>query len=260
MGIVQNLEKILQARYGRDVRQAIHDSISDLNEIANTAQTSAKAYYEGTQRLAQTISGNVGIDDSTATLGTTYSSHKIEDKTRTNLINPTLQTTTVNGVTCTNNGDGTYTLSGTSTGVTEIKLLPSVTYDETRKDRLINHYGKLRFTALPSGAGDANFYAQVAGATSEGAWTGGGGQDMGNGITFIPSKNQFFLYIVRLVIPSGRTFFNLVVKPMLTTDLSTTYDDFVSYSGEGELNANVAKLYKEIQTLKNAITELGGTV
>ena len=32
-----------------------------------------------------------------------------------NLLNPTLQTTTLNGVTCTNNGDGTYTLNGTAT-------------------------------------------------------------------------------------------------------------------------------------------------
>ena len=31
-----------------------------------------------------------------------------------NLLNPTLQTTTVNGITCTNNGDGTYTLNGTA--------------------------------------------------------------------------------------------------------------------------------------------------
>ena len=34
-----------------------------------------------------------------------------------NLLNPTLKTTTQNGVTCTNNGDGTYTLNGTATYV-----------------------------------------------------------------------------------------------------------------------------------------------
>ena len=32
-----------------------------------------------------------------------------------NLLNSTVQTTTLNGVTCTNNGDGTYTLNGTAT-------------------------------------------------------------------------------------------------------------------------------------------------
>ena len=35
-----------------------------------------------------------------------------------NLLNPTLQTTTQNGVTCTNNGDGTYTLNGTASSQT----------------------------------------------------------------------------------------------------------------------------------------------
>ena len=38
-----------------------------------------------------------------------------------NLLKPTLQTTTKNGVTCTNNGDGTYTLNGTAT--TEVAFL-----------------------------------------------------------------------------------------------------------------------------------------
>lgn len=37
-----------------------------------------------------------------------------------NLLNPTLQTTTRNGVTCTANGDGTYTLNGTATSNTQL--------------------------------------------------------------------------------------------------------------------------------------------
>ena len=40
-----------------------------------------------------------------------------------NLLNPTLQTTTINGVTCTNNGDGTYTLNGTATNYTNFILI-----------------------------------------------------------------------------------------------------------------------------------------
>ena len=42
-----------------------------------------------------------------------------------NLLNPTLQTTTSNGVTCTNNGDGTYTLNGTATSVANFWLIGS---------------------------------------------------------------------------------------------------------------------------------------
>lgn len=39
-----------------------------------------------------------------------------------NLLNATLQTTTVNGVTCTANGDGTYTLNGTATTITTFDI------------------------------------------------------------------------------------------------------------------------------------------
>lgn len=40
----------------------------------------------------------------------------INDCIRTNLLNPTAQTQTINGVTCTANGDGTYTVNGTASG------------------------------------------------------------------------------------------------------------------------------------------------
>lgn len=41
MGIIEDLQKILSSRYGRDVRQAIHDSISDINDIAENAESKA---------------------------------------------------------------------------------------------------------------------------------------------------------------------------------------------------------------------------
>ena len=44
-----------------------------------------------------------------------------------NLLNPTLQTTTQNGVTCTNNGDGTYTLNGTATSETDFYIYGNYT-------------------------------------------------------------------------------------------------------------------------------------
>ena len=40
---------------------------------------------------------------------------------------------------------------------------------------------------------------------------------------------------------------NLVIKPMLTTDLSATYDDFVPYTGEGEtLTHDVAEIKNDL--------------
>lgn len=49
-----------------------------------------------------------------------------------NLLNATLQTTTVNGVTCTANGDGTYTLNGTATTITTFDIAQDVSCSSFR--------------------------------------------------------------------------------------------------------------------------------
>lgn len=61
----------------------------------------------------------------------------------TNLLNPTLETSSKNGITCTNNGDGTYTFTGTATAETDFtfstiklkygkyKLLDALGYQRT---------------------------------------------------------------------------------------------------------------------------------
>lgn len=51
-----------------------------------------------------------------------------------NLFKPTLRTTTLNGITCTNNGNGTYTLNGTATSVTDFYFLGK--FDNIIKMRL----------------------------------------------------------------------------------------------------------------------------
>ncbi len=256
--IIENLQAILSARYGRDVRNAIHDSISDLNEIANTAQTSAKAYYEGTQALAQTVSGNVGIDDSTATLGTTYSSHKIEDKTRTNLLNPTLGTTTINGVTCTNNGDGTYTLNGTATNDQIFFRVTPWGGDNYNSEIELETGKTYKVVGCPNGGGSSTYRVTITRSSRDNVGRSAVAHDYGDGKTFVAEEGYRYECYIH---PSINTpINNLVFKPMLTTDLSATYDDFVQYSGSGELNQNVAEMYKEIQAIKDAITELGGTV
>lgn len=54
--ITEDLERIMQARYGKDVRQSIHDAIYDINEIAldaksvsTTSRDSAKAFAENAE-------------------------------------------------------------------------------------------------------------------------------------------------------------------------------------------------------------------
>ena len=53
MGIEQYLQQILTARYGKDVRQSIHDSIYEINEVAKKAEYDASTAPESAKAYAQ---------------------------------------------------------------------------------------------------------------------------------------------------------------------------------------------------------------
>ena len=144
-----------------------------------------------------------------------------------NLLNPTLQTTTQNGVTCTNNGDGTYTLNGTATDDTDINFIICSFYFGDKSYKLIG---------TPKGIG-SNAYLYVL----------HNGGDKGDGliVTGLSSELIVGLYIIKDTVLS-----NVIFKPMITTNLNATYDDFVPYTGEGEtLTHDVAKLNESLADL-----------
>lgn len=129
-----------------------------------------------------------------------------------NLLKPTLQSETKYGVTCTNNGDGTYTVNGTSTiEITfTIGLVPSI-------------FGmNYRLTGCPSGGSKTTFF--LASITKDEQLFVA--YDIGNGATYIPSNDTI---PIRIYVKKNTTISNLVFKPMVTTDLNATYDDFVPY-------------------------------
>nr|DAK00709.1 MAG TPA: hypothetical protein [Caudoviricetes sp.] len=138
----------------------------------------------------------------------------------TNLLKPTLQTTTKNGVTCTNNNDGTYTFIGTATAETEFTF-------STIKLK----YGKYKLL-------DALGYQR----TSNNAWV----KTLHDGDIFEVDADKPILQI-HMHFAQGTTANNLNKKPMITTNLNATHDDFVSYTGDtGRLNADVALLNNNI--------------
>lgn len=145
----------------------------------------------------------------------------IRKETTVNLLNPTLQTTTQNGVTCTNNGDGTYTLNGTATS--------NVRFQFGIDDNLI--VGKTyKALGIPI---SGSFSTVLMGWDYHGYFNKDG---------LIDKKTSEPRPISMQVI-SGYTCDNLVFKPMLTTNLNATYDDFVPYTGDtGRLNGDVAEL------------------
>jgi hypothetical protein len=229
-----------------------HDSAVD----ANASKNAAKAYYDN---LASFGTKNHSIMDSNGSPMPArdvlqFANSRVKDdatnnKTivapahgHTNLLNPTLQTTTVNGVTCTNNGDGTYTLNGTaSVDNTRFYLENRIPIGERLKKgktyKLLDGLNNTSvFTydlqvALYSGTK----YAGYAYATVNGE------------VIFTLPDAEYDNYYTYISIREGQTFDNVTFKPMLTTDLSATYDDFVQYSGDGELNENVANLYKGLE-------------
>jgi hypothetical protein len=162
-------------------------------------------------------------------------SNNITNNICTNLLNPTLKTSSQNGITCTNNGDGTYTLNGTASDNAVFILQSNIEIAS----------GKYKLTGCPQGGSTTSFKLDFE---YKGNSTG---IDYGNGNIINKTSNDIFKYL-RIVIYTGTILNNAVFKPMLTTNLSATYDDFVPYTGDtGRLNADVALLNNNIMTYKD---------
>ncbi len=128
-----------------------------------------------------------------------------------NLLKATLRTTTQNGVTCTANGDGTYTLNGTASA-NAVFNLGSVTFTGDTKYKICG---------CPQGGGTGErYHIEPHGSTNE-------QRDIGNGVIYsLPNDETKVIYIVVTI---GFRVNNLLFKPMITTDLTATYDDFEPY-------------------------------
>lgn len=131
-----------------------------------------------------------------------------------NLLNPMLETTTLNGVSCTKNSDGTYTLNGTATGNTNFRLKEiNLKVDQNDAYKLVG---------CPSG-GSMDKYC-IAILDDRLWWTN---FDTGNGQ--IIGVNEYSYRRIAIIVKNGTTVNNLIFKPMITTDLTATYDDFEPY-------------------------------
>ena len=163
-------------------------------------------------------------DHDTATSGTSFTDAEngnmlLTDWTK-NLLNPTLETVTKNGVTCTNNGDGTYTLNGTASDSVSFSL----TSHNDRK-------GKFKVVGCPKNGSNSTYNILVVISNkSSGTWKSFE-EEYGSGIIF-ENYDDNYVFSVEIQVSKGTTVNNLVFKPIITTDLSATYDDFEPYTGE----------------------------
>ena len=213
---------------------------ADLKQFKSSEQTAFMEWFDQMKdQLSEDAAGHLQeeVDD-------------VNKKIHTNLLNPTLGTTTVNGVTCTANGDGTYTLNGTCTAFADVRLTPWGIEHYNECIRL--KAGKYKLVGCPRGGGNEHYIVGLV--PNDGATRPTTFADTGNGY-ILNHTNENIHYEAKLTIYQGQTYNNLTFKPMLTTDLSATYDDFVQYSGPGELNENVAEIFNTVEEHEETITD-----
>lgn len=179
------------------------DDVASLKEDLSNKITKFYASSQGETHLADSDNGK--IQDMML-----YGRSEQKRYSGKNLLNATLQTTTQNGVTCTANGDGTYTINGTATSDT----LFHIGYFIFEKDT------KYKIVGCPQG-GSLNTLYRLDGSLNANS-------DTGNGIVYSGDGNK---RNTRIVVFNGATVNNLLFKPMITTDLTATYDDFEPYTG-----------------------------
>lgn len=152
----------------------------------------------------------------------------IKKQITTNLLKPTLQSQTINGVTCTNNGDGTFTLN-------TVDKASDITYFVITSEQKLNK-GTYKMTGVgKDSAKDYYMYTLDHKLTSD---------SLRDGVGTITEDNYKQAIYIR--ISKDAVIHNDVIKPMITTDLDADYDSFISYTGDtGSLNGDVAQLHKK---------------
>lgn len=184
----------------------VGENIDSLKEDISNKITKFYASSQGETHLADSDNGKI-MDMMV------YGKSEQKQYSGKNLLNATLQTTTVNGVTCTNNGDGTYTLDGTA-NANAVFNLGSVTFTGDTKYKICG---------CPQGGGIIErYHIEPYGSTNE-------QRDIGNGVIYSLSNDE--TKAIYIVVTIGFRASNLLFKPMITTDLTVTYDDFEPYTG-----------------------------
>lgn len=201
---------------------------NSLKEDISNKITKFYASNQGKTHLAD--SGNGKIMDMVM-----YGRSEQKQYSGKNLLNPTLQTTTRNGVTCTANGDGTYTLNGTATA-TGIFILHSN----------IDFTGQMRL------CGGTSLVSLQYSNSSNFAY-----EDKGAGIIIehfdsVTYPNASF----NILIKADNVYNNALIKPMITTDLTATYDDFEPYTGG--IPSPSPDYPQEIKSVVNPIVKVCG--
>lgn len=134
-----------------------------------------------------------------------------------NLLQAKMPTTTINGITCTNNGDGSYTLNGTATAAADFRINQSTAHGE---DNLQNYDGTYTLSC------DELQYDMQLVIMQNGTWSQLLKMRNSNTpVTATLTKNDCFIYVY---IAPGKTLNNLRIHPMLEKSATATaYEPYV---------------------------------
>lgn len=180
--------------------------IDKLNEEVDLKVTQPYLNNKGENHVANSDNGalkNVIVEGNT-----------VQNSTKgLNLLSIYKQTQTVNGITLTYDNDNKVLVAnGTANAWLNISLgtfdfKKGVTY---------------KFVGCPKGGSvDMLYHIEP---------NGGLFFDIGNGVTYMPSEDKLNVTIY-FVVCKGVVLNNLVIKPMITTDLNATYDTYEPYTG-----------------------------
>lgn len=157
-----------------------------------------------------------------------------------NLLNSTFDTYTSNGVTFTRNDDETYTLSGSRTDTSNASYVSII-------ENLPLEIGKYKITGALNENNYIRCIIKVPDSANKNIY------DHGKGVFLDVSEAN--TTITLLIVSTDDTSQTRIVKPMLTTNLNATYDDFVPYTGYGDtLTHDVAKIKNDLSNLKDGTT------
>lgn len=178
------------------------------------------------------------VDDLTNSVG------DVKRQIHTNLLNPTAPTQTINGVTFTNNGDGTYTVNGTAMNVAYITIFTNLSVSVFQNKKIVG---------CPTGGSSETYFLSFV-CHNGNTWLKEFDDFDGNGIVISNIPSNANKVSVRIMVRKDATANNLIFKPMLTTDLSATYNDFVPYTGDsGRLNEDISDVNGRLTQVQNQI-------
>lgn len=197
------------------------DGSQDALVIEQTDGSEDKSRKVSPAQIKQYVLGN-SIDDIYSVMGQNGAKNLIPypyyEKTHTD-----------NGITWTDNGDGTVTANGTATATSIFSMVLGNTALSDNGNLTINTNKPLILSGCPSGGGN-NTYRIQYGLTDGTSYWAKTASDTGSGVELTPvdGLNSYCFDVIRVMVFEGYTANNLTFKPMLrlASDTDNTYQPY----------------------------------